>query len=317
MKIIKATAEPILESDVYKKIERIGRTCYKSEDKITEDSCYKFVEGLIKRQHLAMLEHAVVHFRVDVPCYTHLPDEFNTMERVRITELDVGGYGLDGNTYVVTLSLSHLNNPRWSSFRFMKAFQACVKTDQEQVYLNSWKIRIISDDEMRELFREYTDNAKDNIKYHTLWTCKFICDRGVSHEIVRHRRSFAQESTRYCNYTQGKFGGELTFIEPSTWDSWSDAAKDRYIETLDVIEKTYFEMIEQGLQPQQARAILPNSLKTEVIMSAYLNEWDHFFDVRSRGTTGAPHPDMKYVADIALTYYNEFMSQINKIIDAK
>lgn len=307
MKIIKATAEPITETDPYKKIEKIGRTCYKSEDKITDDSCYKFVDTLIKHQHFAMLEHAVAHFFVEAPVYTHLTDDFNTIERARITDIDIGDFGLYGSTYVVTLSLSHLYNPRWNSFTFMKSFKDCFETKEAVTYLNSWKISLISDSKMKSIFKDNCLNKEDMINcinYHTLWSCKFICDRGVSHEIVRHRRSFAQESTRYCNYTQGKFGGELTFVEPSTWDNWSEDAKEVYLNELTQLEDTYFKLSAEGLQPQQARAILPNSLKTEVIMSAYVDEWEHFFDVRSRGTTGAPHPDMKYVADIAVELFN-------------
>lgn len=305
MKIVKATVEAIMEIDPYKKIEKIGRTCYKSEDKITEGSCYKFVEGLIKRQHLAMLEHAVVHFHVTVPSYLHFEEFFNYIERARLSRLALIDGISEDEDFIVTLSLSHLYNPRWDDYTWIAAFRECFESKQPTCY-ETWYIRMISDEGMIDLITEgYSENAPEEIKYHTLWSCKFICDRGVSHEIVRHRRSFAQESTRYCNYTQGKFGGELTFIEPSTWDTWADDAKEAYLSELVRIEDTYFKLIATGLQPQQARAVLPNSLKTEVIMSAYLNEWDHFFDVRSRGTTGAPHPDMKFVADKALELYEE------------
>lgn len=307
MKIIQASVQPITETDPYKKIEKIGRTCYKSEDKITDDSCYKFVDTLINHQHFAMLEHAAVHFLVETPTYTRLCNEFNGIERVRITDLDAD-YRQATSTYIVTLSLSHIYNLRWDSYTFMRAFRKCFEQGGEDVvYLNSWRIRKISDDELISKMHENhmnSDAANREIDYHTLWSCRFICDRGVSHELVRHRRSFAQESTRYCNYTQGKFGGELTFIEPSTWSSWTEDAKEIYLGELTRIEDAYFKLSAEGLQPQQARAILPNSLKTEVIMSAYVDEWNHFFDVRSRGTTGAPHPDMKYVADQALELFN-------------
>lgn len=124
----------------------------------------------------------------------------------------------------------------------------------------------------------------------------FICDRGVSHEIVRHRMaSFAQESTRYCNYSKGKFGGEVTFIRPynmvvdstefGIWESAMLAA-----------ENSYMELLKNGISPQMARSVLPNSLKTELVMTANLREWRHFLNLRAAGSTGAPHPQMLEIA---------------------
>lgn len=125
---------------------------------------------------------------------------------------------------------------------------------------------------------------------------KFICDRGVSHEIVRHRiASFAQESTRYCNYSQDKFGKEITVIRPMFFEegsikylAWKDACER--------CEEDYFVLINNGAQPQEARSVLPNSLKTEIVVTMNLREWIHFFNLRAIGTTGAPHPQMVQVA---------------------
>lgn len=168
---------------VLQKLELVGRTCYKSEDKITEDSAAKFVAGLIKRGHEAMLEHVSI-------------------------------------------------------------------------------------------------------------TVKFVTDRGISHEIVRHRlASYAQESTRYCNYSQDKFGHELTFIIPDFLEYGSEGFK-LWKDEMKQVEKTYFAMLEAGHTPQEARSVLPNSLKTELVMTANLREWRAFFKLRAANSTGAAHPQM-------------------------
>lgn len=131
---------------------------------------------------------------------------------------------------------------------------------------------------------------------HASVTVKFVVDRGISHELVRHRlASFAQESTRYCNYSKDDFGSEITFIIPEYleyksegWNIWKESMKQA--------EDAYFKMLDFELSPQQARAVLPNSLKTEVVMTANLREWRHFFKLRALGTTGKPHPQMLEVA---------------------
>lgn len=186
MKIVDAGYEildPLNGEDILKKIERVARVCYKSEDKITEGSAEKMVKALIKREHEAMLEHY--------------------------------------------------------SFSVL-----------------------------------------------------FICDRGVSHELVRHRiASFAQESTRYCNY--GK-SGEVAFIRPMFFPEGS-IEFDNWCDTMMGAERDYLALIEKGRSPQEARCVLPNSLKTEIVVTANLREWRHFFKLRAVGVTGAPHPQMREV----------------------
>ena len=130
---------------------------------------------------------------------------------------------------------------------------------------------------------------------HCSFTIKFIVDRGISHELVRHRlASFAQESTRYCNYSKEGFGGEITVIEPfflaentPGYSSWYDACLHS--------ESAYFALLNWGCTPQEARSVLPNSLKTEVCMTANLREWRHFFKLRAADATGSAHPQMKEV----------------------
>ena len=115
-------------------------------------------------------------------------------------------------------------------------------------------------------------------------------------EFVRHRVfSFAQESTRYCNYSKDKFGNEITFIEPC-W-GLDNFAGDIFKVFLANAEKQYIHLVNQGWKAQEARAVLPNALKTELIMTGFIDDWNHFFDLRARGTTGAPHPQAKELAE--------------------
>jgi thymidylate synthase (FAD) len=121
---------------------------------------------------------------------------------------------------------------------------------------------------------------------------RFITDRGVTHEIVRHRLcSFLQESTRYCNYGNDKFGNEITLIRPSTWEAMSDIARDNWTVAMQDAESAYLAMLEHGASPQQARAVLPNSLKTEIVVKVNFREWRHIFGLRA--VSKAAHPDMR------------------------
>lgn len=198
MKIISPNVEiltPLDSQAVLQHIERCGRVCYKSEDKITDTSAAAFVGGIIKRGHEAVLEH------------------FNI-------------------------------------------------------------------------------------------TVKFICDRGVSHEIVRHRlASYCQESTRYCNYSKDGFGGEITVIQPC-YLATCGAGYQMWKEACEAAETAYFNLLNFGCSPQEARAVLPNSLKTEVVMTANLREWRHFFNLR---TAPAAHPQMREVAKMLLKQMREMV----------
>ena len=124
-------------------------------------------------------------------------------------------------------------------------------------------------------------------------TARFTCDRGVSHEIVRHRvMSFAQESQRYVGYDKEKFGSEVTFIKPHWYDEEFPTCLT-WIESLKDAEKRYMELREAGLKPQDARSVLPNATKTEIVVTGFESDWDHFFELR---TAGAAHPDMRKLA---------------------
>lgn len=157
--------------------------------------------------------------------------------------------------------------------------------------------------------KNIVENGHESVIEHEKITVKIICDRGVSHEIVRHRiASYSQESTRYCNYYSDKFGNELTFIKPYFWDK--DIAKYKIWEdTMLYIEKAYLLLIESGAKPQEARSVLPNSLKTEIIVTMNLREWRHFFKLRADKSA---HPQMR---QIALPLLKEFQKRVPVVFE--
>ena len=134
---------------------------------------------------------------------------------------------------------------------------------------------------------------------HSCLSIRFICNRGVSHELVRHRlASFAQESTRYCNYSKDKFGNQISFIKPDGLWSPCDDTDERYVvwkKAMEAAEEAYFKLIELGCKPQEARDVLPNALKTEVVITANYREWRHFFKLRAARATGPAHPQMEQI----------------------
>lgn len=148
-----------------------------------------------------------------------------------------------------------------------------------------------------DFIRGIIKRGHHTILEHFGFSVRFICDRGVSHELVRHRlATFSQESTRFCNYSFGKFGGEITFIKPLFFEDGTNGY-ELWKNACNYAEWYYFELLNWGCTPQEARSVLPNSLKTEVVMTCNLREWRHFFNLRAIGTTGKPHPQMKELAE--------------------
>jgi len=258
--------EQIRLQDIFSDIERAGRTCYKSEDKITEDSAEKFVQMLIDRGHTAMLEHGTVYLKYSTKWEgNNFTDKYYSNKYSIIKKEDTGKSTKDG----------------WAISDFY------ITTNYRVLYENGWL------DDLQYLC-EPTDFHEKRV------SVRFICDRGVSHELVRHRVfSFAQESTRYCNYSKDKFGNELTFIEPC----WIDEdilegkenvlAETEFFAELEIAEAQYFKLLKLGWQSQQARAVLPNALKTEIIMTGFVSDWEHFFELR---TAQSAHPQMRELA---------------------
>lgn len=147
---------------------------------------------------------------------------------------------------------------------------------------------------------------------HQSISVKFIVDRGVSHELVRHRMaSYAQESTRYCNYSKDKFGNEITVIRPCYFAEDTENYRI-WKASCEAAENAYFAMLDNDATPQEARSVLPNSLKTEICMTANLREWRHFFKLRALGITGKPHPQM---LEVTVPLLAEFKALIPVVFD--
>lgn len=167
----------------------------------------------------------------------------------------------------------------------------------------------ITDDSAEKFIRNILKNGHESVIEHEKVSVRIICDRGVTHEIVRHRiASYSQESTRYCNYSQDKFGSELTFIRPFFWEQDNMCYKI-WLDTMKMIEDNYIKLICSGATPQEARSILPNSLKTEIIVSMNLREWRHLFLLR---TSERAHPQMR---QITIPILEEFKKTIPVIFD--
>lgn len=270
MKLIKPAFEIIEQQagleGIYKMIELAGRTCYKSEDKITETSAKTFVDRMMKMKHLSTCEFGTVYLYIDYhnPSFGKIIDKYSS------------------NEYSKCVVFPN---------------EVCISSNYRVLVENNWL------NDLKYLC--------EPTKYHEKRICvKFICDRGILAEFTRHRKfSFMAESTRYCNYSQDKFNNELTFIIPP----FADAVEGSYISGYDVIsanlkdpygkgtlggyfyeslrkaEESYMELVtHQGidpnikvrLKPEQARAVLPNALKTELYMCGFVEDWEHFFKLR-------------------------------------
>jgi thymidylate synthase (FAD) len=273
---------------IYKQIERAGRVCYKSEDKITENSAKEFVDRMIKSGHGAMLEHGTV--------YLILPVGYVQ-----------GGYGLEEST--VTKKYRENSYSKVTYQDFGDSQRAYVTTNYRVIIENDWLMDLDYQCEPTEFHEKRV-------------TVKFICDRGVSHEFVRHRVfSFAQESTRYCNYSKDKFNNCVTYILPN-WctkvniEDYERNPKliynangtltDNEISFLCGLydnEERYLELLENGWKPQEARAVLPNSLKTELVMTGFAKDWEHFFKLRDAGSA---HPQAR---ELAQPLHEEFIER--------
>ncbi len=167
----------------------------------------------------------------------------------------------------------------------------------------------ITSDSAKAFIQNILKSGHESVIEHEKVSVRIICDRGVTHEIVRHRMaSYSQESTRYCNYSKDKFGKELTFIKPCFWEEGSQAYQ-KWAQMMQLAEDTYNEMIAMGAKPQEARSILPNSLKTEIIVTMDLREWRHFFKLR---TAERAHPQMR---EVALMLLEEMKGKMDILFD--
>lgn len=160
----------------------------------------------------------------------------------------------------------------------------------------------INDESAEKFISNILNRNHESVIEHESISVRIICDRGVTHEIVRHRiASYSQESTRYCNYANDKFGNELTFIKPCFFEEGSHKY-EIWKNSMQNVENEYMELIRAGAKPQEARSILPNSIKTEIVMTMNLREWRHFFLLRC---DKAAHPQMREVAIMILNIFKE------------
>lgn len=292
--------EPGLDG-IYRQIERVGRVCYKSEDHQTADSARPFVERMIKNEHYAMLEHGSVFLTISLEG----DDKLSAEEREQ-----------KANNYI--------------SNRFSRVViaggKAFVSTNLRVLAENGWL------DDLAFL-TEPTDHHERRVTVH------FTTQIAITREFNRHRAdSMAEQSTRYCNYSKAKFGNEITVNLP-TWvkqqmmdSNWarqisggtltisghdflelgrkvvdgSATDLDNWVFANLATEKSYMNLIAAGRKPQEARVVLPLDTNTELVHTAFISDWKHFFDLRALGTTGAPHPDAKA---LAMPLYEEFQKR--------
>lgn len=281
MRLIKPSVE-IKEQElglngIYKQIEWAGRHCYKSLDKITESSAKSFVDRMIKSNHTAMLEEGTV--------YLWNPVDNNDFEIIR-------------DKYSI------------NKYSEVKANGQAITTNYRVIVENDWL------DDLQYLCEPTEHHEKR-------YTFKVTTSIGVTRELNRHRaNSIAESSTRYCNYSKDKFGNEITFCIPSWMNIPEGSYCDHdvafmeelneykfYLHMLDSAERNYMYLIEQGLQPQQAREVLPLCTATEAVYTAFESDWNHFFDLRYFESTGKVHPNMKELTTLMYKEYESYTKE--------
>ena len=264
------------ELGIYQQIERAGRVCYKSENNTTEDSAKPFVGRMIEHEHFAMLEHGTVY-----------------------------------------LTCNHGELPLYASNKFSH-----VNTIDSKDYITT-NLRVMAENKTLEDLKYRTDFEKG--KHELRITVHFTTQIAITREYNRHRaNSMAEQSTRYCNYTKNKFGSEISINLPTWVKGDLETNDEKFVELCEDVaneetndwtpidawlfanqaaEFAYMKLIAMGCKPQEARVILPLDTNTELVHTAFVSDWKHFFDLRALGTTGAPHPDAKILAE---PLYEEF-----------
>lgn len=289
MKLVEPSYEILSQESgidgVYKQIEMCGRTCYKSDKSIKEGSAKPFVERMVNSRHLAMCEHGTIYLTIE-----YHPDFATNADIVK-----------------------RYQENKYSKVNLTDSC-AYVTTNYRVVVENGWY-----DD---------LDFMRDPTEWHEIRvTVRFTTQIAVSREANRHRaNSIAEQSTRYCNYGKDKFGGEVSFNKPKWVDGnakpisddavfveargldgykeWSPVVK--WLFANKVCEMMYLSLIEDdGLKPQDARAVLPLDTNTELIHTAFVSDWRHFFDLRALGQTGKPHPDIEMLASPLMKEFGE------------
>ena len=264
------------ELGIYQQIERAGRVCYKSENNTKENSAKPFVGRMIEHEHFAMLEHGTVY-----------------------------------------MTCNHGELPLYASNKFSH-----VNTIDGKDYITT-NLRVMAENKTLEDLKYRTDFKKG--KHELRITVHFTTQIAITREYNRHRaNSMAEQSTRYCNYTKNKFGSEISINLPTWVKGDLETNDEKFVELCEDVaneetndwtpidawlfanqaaEFAYMKLIAMGCKPQEARVILPLDTNTELVHTAFVSDWKHFFDLRALGTTGAPHPDAKILAE---PLYEEF-----------
>lgn len=314
MKIVSPNVELIRQESglegIFKQIELAGRTCYKSEDKIDKYSARVFVERMIESKHYAMLEHGTVYLTLNIKSKNrnktvHYPWYYNNAI-ARYEEIF---------SYIQCLFLGNKYSiVKLSQNKDYTETTMCITTNYRVIVENDWQ----------EIMNEFL--SEPTIYHERRITLKFTTNIGVTREGNRHRvNSIAEESTRYCNYTKDKFSNDICICKPSWFDNndidyinkfdeseWIEYMLskfdtknpdflnfntiDWYVMSITFAQIAYRNLIKLGWKPQQAREILPLATKSEVVYTAFVHDWKHWFDLRLYGTTGKPHPNMLEVA---------------------
>lgn len=331
MNKVAAAHRLITEKSPTKKIEQIARVCYKSEDKIAKGTDFKMIRSLVSRKHMAMMEHADVCIEVDSVTYTfmeamcnlitkHLRENDKESQRcyLRFSEYFVECEHVNENesTYIPGRRLISGNMRAWAeTFEELEKME-CLMPELCEAVVNAAggnmgalyqfyghgsdvsNHAILKNRETDiKVIEDYNLLSKEERMLHETFSILFTCDRGVTHELVRMREcSFAQESTRYCNYgTQANHGGQVTVINPFFFEDGTEAYYEWEQAMIDA-EKHYLRLTQDLKVPaQQARTVLPHSTKVDIVMTANLREWRHIFELRACDSTGPCHPQMSEI----------------------
>lgn len=312
MKIIKPAATPMPhDCSPQQFIEKIGRVTYKTEDKITDDSAAKFVDRLIKSKHWAMLEHEIAYLILNKDVMNFF---WNTLRLYNISTEFLDVTNLPARDYIVLSGSIRAFHDIFQAYQphlhikeinyvltMVKTFHPWAFEDIEESRYDTSDVadhgHIFTRDEFIDFCNDDKEYGSKILFRHLNHTVKFTVDRGTTHEFCRHRRvAYAMESTRYVNYSKGKYGSEITVIEPlfftpgsPDYEVWKNSCEQA--------ERAYMLLI-QNRTPQEARTVLPNSTKADLIMTATEEEWQHFINLRAIGTTGAPHPQAREAASL-------------------
>lgn len=324
--------EPTDRIGVLQYLERVARVCYKSEKLITEDSCVRFIDATKKRKHWSVLEHYIFVFSVTKEIFDDIafsqyisPEDSDFINARNFIQYTYDANAEDRYKYLVSASATALNylwececfgsDSKHGIVRVCKYLQTVIP----EIMMDPWNHDDIDINGVSLLLRKEIDNLPDGLRLvHDFVPVRFTCSRSVTHQIVRHRpASYAMESTRYVNYVThdsvANFG--MKFIHPTFLRGDKDKCSKIWEKWMPMFETAYNELIVAGAAPEEARSVLPQSIKAELHMTARLYEMKHFFDMRCDKHAD---PQIRQVAiplclDLNVKYSGLFDDQVNII----